>query len=218
MKKSTYLIITAVLFFFGLIACQQQSNTAKNAQQSDTAKIAAASPAAVPDIETAIKLFCEQFTKEKSDTGIEWDYQDAVLCFQEYDSVLNQYCFLHDPVRMNNDNRPGQLNTTASRNRRLMPKFRLVTRAETFLGTNMVCWLANHSQLKEDTTDVVTELRMGIYTEEFFRKADPLCKKVAEEEQKKKIDRVTVFIIPYTKNAGKRVDPTKVYDFGGLQP
>ncbi|SDF00398.1 hypothetical protein [Chitinophaga filiformis] len=209
MKKSTYLLSIILLFFFGLIACQQHANTAQNA---------AATTAPVPDIETTIKLLCEQFSKSSKDTGIEWNYSDALLCFREYDTVLDQYCFLHDSVRMNRENLPGQLNTTTSRSRRLMPKFRLITRSEAFLGTNMVCWLANHSQLKEDTTDVVTELRMGIYTEAFFKSADSLCKKVSEKEQKEKIGRVTVFVVPYTKSGNKRVDPPVVYDFGGLQP
>lgn len=201
MKKSTYLFSIVLLFFFGLIACQQQ-------------------PKAVPptpsDIRKLLKDACEQFAAQKKfeppASGFEWKYEHAKLCFEEYDSVMARHGYVHDRAIIQDEVMRGPRSY-------LVPKSSLITRSEAFLGTDMICWLINHSDLETDSKDGVTELRMGMYTAEFFAKADPKGEKIPKDSQDAKVGRMTVFIVPYTKDKSKLgKDPTVVYDFGGLQP
>jgi len=200
MKKSTYLFSIVLLFFFGLIACRQQPK---------------AVPPAPANFTRLLRDACEQYAAhhlEPPTSGFEWEYEHAKLCFEEYDSVMARHGYVHDPAILQNEVMRGAKGY-------FVPKSSLITRSEAFSGTDMVCWLVNHTDLESDTDDGVTELRMGMYTAEFFAKADPKGRRIPLKTQKEKIGRMTVFIVPYTEDKNKlRKDPTVVYDFGGLQP
>ncbi|MCF6406614.1 hypothetical protein L3C95_27195 [Chitinophaga filiformis] len=204
MKKSTYLFSIVLLFFFGLIACQQQ-------QKSPTTSEASAHST---DINDEIRLIC--VNKGLPERGATLPYGLAEKCFKEYDSVMKKYCFLHDTGEVRRENDPRNLPGTARR--RQVDSFRVITRSESFLGTDVICWLAKRSLLAPDTSKIVTELRMGMYTEDFLDNAASIYGKDPKELKKDKLGRVTVFLVPYTKSGNKRLPPSEVYDFGSLQP
>lgn len=200
MKKSTYLFSIVLLFLFGWMACQQQPKTV---------------PPAPANFSKLLRDACEQYAAQKKfeppTSGFEWKYEHAKLCFEEYDSVMARHGYVHDPAIIQDEvmRKPRSY---------FVPKSSLITRSEAFLGTDMVCWLVNHTDLETDTADGVTELRMGMYTAEFFAKADPDCKRISKDSQDAKVGRMTVFIVPDMKARTKLGKDPTVYDFGGLQP
>jgi len=207
MKKSTYLFSIVLLFVFGLMACQQQP---KNV----TAEISADS-AALPDINKEITILCkDNKLVGPPERGAKVAYHLAEKCFKEYERVMYKHCFLSDTaeVRRGNATMPG------STNKCRVDSFRMITHSESFLGTDMMCWLAANSLLAPDTSKIVTEFRMGIYTKEFVEGADTAYKNISPDELSERIGRTTIFLVPYTKNGKNRIPPKDVYDFGGLQP
>lgn len=117
MKKSTYLFSIVLLFFFGLIACQQQPKsviTAKSSKDSATAT----------NINEEIKILCEnKGWVGPPERGAKVAYHLAEKCFKEYDRVMKKHCFLTDADEVRRGNAPMQGRT----NKCNVDSFRMIT-------------------------------------------------------------------------------------------
>ncbi|NLR82509.1 hypothetical protein [Chitinophaga eiseniae] len=143
---------------------------------------------------------------EPPQEGLEMDEKIAQICFDEYTRVMNQHGFINLKTPAPTPVPPTPVQSPGSRQ---------ITESESFAGIEVLKWITkNHGW---DAT-TVTQLKLGIYTEDFFNELDKIPVKYPPDYKTSKIGRLGIFILMYPEGITKMTDGGKVYDFGGLQP
>ncbi|GAA0556866.1 hypothetical protein [Chitinophaga japonensis] len=148
-------------------------------------------------------LFNSKDSLAGDEDGREVEVKNANLCINFY------------PTEMGKHGLRAQAGTIPSL---IVRRARKITTAENFQGRGLLDWLIK----TVDTYDpqgkgehIRIKLVFGIYTPEFLAN-----EQVGNELSRKKIDRVGVFLVPYSKATNKPLvaGDGKVYDLGGLDP
>lgn len=193
--KTRALLAFALLGVMYFTACKNCPDAAENKALRDSLASLQSKALLHPDFIKSL------LGGEEKEGGMVVDSADAATCMEQYKTEMKKRGIVHEDSAFATVQVSNRLNVTYS---------------VKFLGKELLKWMNDeYTRLSAKGHIVHFRLVMGLYTSAFLLKYLPND----HEAQVKKLNRLTVFVVPYyNEKDAFRGDSAKVYDLGGLEP